>query len=86
MKSWEQETADMLKKINEETENLLHANLTSEEFDKKHDEITAFWHEISKKIRTHHPFNNKPKARPKSHHQTHHMTEKYYLDKLIKKL
>ena len=84
--SWEYETAEMLKKINDETEKLLHANLTDEEFHKKHNELIDYWDETSKKIQQNHPLKNKPKARPKHNHNTHHMTEKYLLYKLIRKL
>lgn len=85
-KSWEHETAEMLKKINDETEKLLTANLTEEEFHKKHQELIDVWSETSKKIQLNHPLTNKPKARPKHGHQTHHMTEKYLLYKLLRKL
>ncbi len=84
--NWEYETAEMLKRINDETEKLLHANLSDEEFHKKHQELIDYWDATSKKIQEHHPFKHKPKAKPKHGHQTHHMTEKYLLYKLIRKL
>lgn len=84
-KTWEAETAQMLKKINDETRKLLDANLPIEEFHKKHQELMDYWHETSKKIQQNHPFTMKPKARPKHHHQTHHMSEKYQLHKILKK-
>ena len=83
-KTWEEETALMLKKINDETEMLLEANLPLEEFHKKHQELTDYWHETSKKIQQNHQMSLKPKARPKHHHQTHHMTEKYQIQKILK--
>lgn len=85
-KTWEQETAEMLKIINDETEKLLHANLPTEEFHKKHEELMRFWNETSKKIQQNHPMNLKPKARPKHHHQSHHMTDKFFLNKMLKQL
>ena len=84
-KSWERETAEMLKFINDETEKLLHANLPIDEFHKKHQDLMNYWHETSKKIQSHHPLKNKPKARPKHNHQTHHMSEKYQIHKILKK-
>ena len=85
-KTWEQETAEMLKKINDETEKLLHANLPEEEFHKKHQELIDYWNETSKKIQLNHPLKNKPKAHAKHNHQSHHMTEKYMLKKILKDL
>ena len=73
-------------KINEETKKLLDANLSIEEFHKKHEELMNFWHETSKKIQQNHKFNNKPKARPKSSHYSHHMSDKYHIEKLFRKL
>jgi len=84
-KTWELETAEMLKKINEETRNLLDANLPIEEFYKKHQELTDYWHETSKKIQQNHPLTLKPKARPKHGHHTHHMSEKYQIKKILSK-
>ena len=83
--SWEYETGEMLKKINEETKKLLNANLPDEEFHKKHQELMDYWSETSKIIQQNHPFKNKPKARPKHGHQTHHMTDKYLIHKLLRK-
>ena len=85
-KSWEEETAQMLQKINDETKKLLNADLPIEEFHKKHQELMDYWHETSKKIQIHHPLSNKPKAIPKHNHHTHHMTDKYLIHKIIKKL
>ena len=84
-KTWEEETAQMLKFINDETEKLLNTNLTTDEFHKKHQELMDYWHETSKKIQQNHPLTLKPKARPKHHHQTHHMSEKYQIQKLLSK-
>ena len=86
MKTWEQETAEMLKKINDETEKLLNANLPDEEFHKKHQELIDYWNETSKKIQQNHPLKNKPKARPKHTHQSQHMTEKYLIHKILRDL
>lgn len=84
-KSWEQETAEMLKTINDETEKLLDSNLSSEEFHKRHQELMDYWYETSKIIQQNHPFTLKPKARPKHHHQSHHMSEKYQIRKILSK-
>lgn len=85
-KSWEQETAEMLKTINDETEKMLNSNLSAEEFHKKHEELMTFWNETSKKIQENHLNENKFKARPKPSHQTTHMTDKYLIEKLLRKL
>ena len=84
-KSWEQETAEMLKTINDETEKLLDADLSSEEFHKRHQELMDYWYETSKIIQQNYPFTLKPKARPKHHHQSHHMSEKYQIRKILSK-
>lgn len=85
-KSWEQETAEMLEKINEETEKLLTSNLPRDEFHKKYQEIIDFWNETSKRVQQNHPLNHKPKARPKYAHHSHHMSDKYHLEKMFRKL
>ncbi|MBO5954437.1 MAG: hypothetical protein J6Q13_00530 [Clostridia bacterium] len=85
-KTWEQETAEMLKKINDETEKLLHSDISEEEFHKKHQELIDYWNETSKKIQQNHPFKRKPKAHPKHNHQSHHMTEKYMLKKILRNI
>ena len=84
MKTWEQETAEMLKKINEETDKLLNENLPDEEFHKKHQELIDYWNETSKKIQQNHPFKQRPKARPKHSHHSHHMTERYMIEKILR--
>ena len=85
-KTWEHETAEMLQHINNETEKLLNATLSAEDFHKKHQELVDYWNATSKKIQQHHPLKYKPKARPKHAHNTHHMSEKYLIEKILKKL
>ncbi len=82
-KTWDEETAHMLQKINDEIEKLLNSNLSPEEFQKKHDELMDYWHETSKKIQQNHSLSLKPKARPKHNHHSHHMSEKYHIKKIL---
>ena len=84
-KSWDHETAQMLKRINDETEKLLNSNLSAEDFHKKHQELVDYWNETSKKIQQHNNLKYKPKARPKQSHHTHHMSEKYLIEKILKR-
>ena len=84
-KAWEEETSQILKTLNDETEKLLHSNLPPEEFIKRHQELMDSWHEASRRIQHSHSLSLKPKARPKHHHHTHHMSEKYQIQKLLSK-
>ena len=84
-KNWVTETALMLKKVNDRTEQLLHLNLSDEEFHKRHQEIMDYWDNETLRLREKYPLENSFKARPKSHHLSHHMTNKYQMKKMFNK-
>ncbi len=84
-KFWEKETSQMLERINDETEKLLTSNLTTDEFQRKHQELMDFWQEASKRIQENYELLLKPKARPKHNHSSNHMSEKYKVRKALSK-
>ena len=84
--TWEEEISHMLNTIDIETEKLLNSNLSNDDFHKKHQELTDYWHETLQRIQHKHTLTFKPKARPKHNHYSHHMNEKYHIKKLISKL
>lgn len=83
--NWTNETAEMLRIVNEETKKIMSENLTKEEFQKKHEKIMKFWDEEEKRLREKYPMKRKLKATPKSSHLTTHMTDKYVIKKLLNK-
>lgn len=83
--NWTSETAEMLKKINEETDKLIKEDLPIEEFHKKHNKLMQFWDEEEKRLKNKYPSPNKLKAIPKNRHITTHMADRFLLRKMLNK-